>query len=310
MKFNELLPKTIGIYKINFPNGKIYIGLSKDIQRRLKEHLYGNKDTPCDNAIRKYFQNINEITFDILDKYDELNYEILSEREKYWIEYYESTDKTKGYNLTPGGLIIKGDCETLPWAKFTLKEIISIYNDLLDREKYPFIYQIAEKYQVTRNTIADINSGKTYHIDSYNYPIRDTKNEKPYFLGSNNPNASLSEETILQTISLILNSSKTFKTIAREMNLSESTVGRINKGDKISYSFCEYSYPLRNTQVKHSKIIEEAELTNIYNDLLNSSLSIAAIAKKYNRSKETLYRINKGEIVKYIRTDLSYPIRK
>lgn len=27
-----------GIYKINFPNGKCYIGMSCDIERRLKEH--------------------------------------------------------------------------------------------------------------------------------------------------------------------------------------------------------------------------------------------------------------------------------
>lgn len=27
-----------GIYKINFPNGKSYIGLSNNIARRLKEH--------------------------------------------------------------------------------------------------------------------------------------------------------------------------------------------------------------------------------------------------------------------------------
>lgn len=35
MKIIDLKPKTQGIYKITFPNGKIYIGLSVDIKRRM-----------------------------------------------------------------------------------------------------------------------------------------------------------------------------------------------------------------------------------------------------------------------------------
>ena len=31
-------PKVAGIYKINFPNNKCYIGLSNNIPRRMKEH--------------------------------------------------------------------------------------------------------------------------------------------------------------------------------------------------------------------------------------------------------------------------------
>lgn len=40
MKYRiEDCPTTIsGIYKINFPNGKSYIGLSNNILRRIKEH--------------------------------------------------------------------------------------------------------------------------------------------------------------------------------------------------------------------------------------------------------------------------------
>ena len=30
--------KKSGIYKINFPNGKSYIGMSVDIENRIKEH--------------------------------------------------------------------------------------------------------------------------------------------------------------------------------------------------------------------------------------------------------------------------------
>ena len=33
-------PKVAGIYKINFPNGKCYIGLSNNIPRRMKDNLF------------------------------------------------------------------------------------------------------------------------------------------------------------------------------------------------------------------------------------------------------------------------------
>ena len=52
----------IGIYKfVNKINGKIYIGQSNDIQRRIKDHYYkahnptgGNYHSPLHLAIRKY----------------------------------------------------------------------------------------------------------------------------------------------------------------------------------------------------------------------------------------------------------------
>lgn len=36
-------PNIAGIYKINFPNGKCYIGLSNNILRRMKEHEHDKR---------------------------------------------------------------------------------------------------------------------------------------------------------------------------------------------------------------------------------------------------------------------------
>lgn len=38
MKYQEIPTNLSGIYKINFPNGKIYIGRAKDIKTRIREH--------------------------------------------------------------------------------------------------------------------------------------------------------------------------------------------------------------------------------------------------------------------------------
>lgn len=50
----DLQPSMMGIYKINFPNNKIYIGKSIDIKRRIFEHnCPSNNQTPCDKAINE-----------------------------------------------------------------------------------------------------------------------------------------------------------------------------------------------------------------------------------------------------------------
>lgn len=98
-KLSELPAQTCGIYKINYPNGKIYIGLSVDIKRRMAEHNSCSKTKlmPCDQAI-KALGKITEIEILELCSKEELD-----DREKYWIAYYNSTNPDIGYNLTPGG---------------------------------------------------------------------------------------------------------------------------------------------------------------------------------------------------------------
>ena len=97
----------IGIYKItNLLNGKIYIGQSVDIQKRLKAHFAYAKNknskeynTSIHNAIRKY----GEENF-ICEILVECKEEDLDDLEQYYINYFNSTDRNIGYNLTTGGL--------------------------------------------------------------------------------------------------------------------------------------------------------------------------------------------------------------
>lgn len=91
----------IGIYKIqNKQNGKIYIGQSNDIERRIKEHCYPNryKKSRCliDYAIHKY--GVENFTYETVE---ECSLEELNDREQYWIQYYDS--RKKGYNCSDGG---------------------------------------------------------------------------------------------------------------------------------------------------------------------------------------------------------------
>lgn len=91
------------IYKItNNINGKCYIGKTlNSIEERWKEHLHDYqksrcKDRPLYCALNKYgIENF------LIEQIEECDENILSEREQYWIKYYNSYHY--GYNATLGG---------------------------------------------------------------------------------------------------------------------------------------------------------------------------------------------------------------
>lgn len=94
------------IYKVtNLVNQKVYIGQSiNSLNHRKKQHYkeskyHKNDTTYFHNALRKYKEQ--DFIWEIIE---ELNSkEELNEKEIYWINYYQSTDKEKGYNLKFGG---------------------------------------------------------------------------------------------------------------------------------------------------------------------------------------------------------------
>lgn len=94
------LPKYLScIYKLDFPSGKIYIGKSIDLARRMHEHNKPHEfSTVVDCAIKKYYGKIDTVT--ILER---CNPNMLNEREKYWIQLYNATDRNIGYNISDGG---------------------------------------------------------------------------------------------------------------------------------------------------------------------------------------------------------------
>lgn len=91
------------IYKIkNNINNKIYIGkTNQSIEERFKEHCEDSvkrvkEKRPLYSAMNKYgIENFS------IEEVEKCSPEVLSEREKYWIEYYGSFKY--GYNATKGG---------------------------------------------------------------------------------------------------------------------------------------------------------------------------------------------------------------
>lgn len=60
-----------GVYKITFPNGKIYIGISNNMYRRMLEHNTDFRNNlPIENAIKKYGKITQFEILEIIDPKD------------------------------------------------------------------------------------------------------------------------------------------------------------------------------------------------------------------------------------------------
>lgn len=112
MKYNN---GKSGIYIItNLVNGKVYIGKTKNFYKRYYQYLYSikTKDTRKINnyllsSIEKY--GIENFSFEVLEF---CSIELTSERELYWIEFYNSINRDSGYNLrldSSTGMIVHKD---------------------------------------------------------------------------------------------------------------------------------------------------------------------------------------------------------
>ena len=88
----------VGVYKItNSANGKVYIGQSIDVDRRIMRHKKDleNGRSICKELQHDYDENQGGISFSVLC---ECSVDELDDKEKGYIEEYDSTNPLKGYN--------------------------------------------------------------------------------------------------------------------------------------------------------------------------------------------------------------------
>lgn len=200
IKLTELKNGISGIYKINYPNGKIYIGQSNDIKRRMYEHnnvnrLKNHYNAPCDLAIQKYGR-IEEI--EILEK--DIDISLLNERERYWISFYKSNNKDIGYNLTPGGSSLKG--EEHPKSKLSDEEILDIRKRRFQGERKKDVYKLYEN-KILFSGFEHIWLGRTAPHIGKEFIIPTNEISRQIYSsiansGENNGMAKLSKEKVLK----------------------------------------------------------------------------------------------------------------
>lgn len=158
----------IGIYKItNNINNHCYIGQSRQIEKRWNNHKIASSNKndkgynyPLYKAFRKY--GIDNFTFEIIE---ECAIEQLNDKEIYWINYYNPE-----YNQTTGG-----DYTIIP-QKLNMGKVLEIQQILINDQEGKISHkELAEKYNVHKDTIRDINVGRTWYNENLTYPLHLSK---------------------------------------------------------------------------------------------------------------------------------------
>jgi len=94
------------IYKYTFPNGKVYIGQTKNPRSRMAQHL-SEKTGARNVAFWRAYKKFGQYTYDEIEIIEETTAEALRDKlnflEQLYIEQYQSTNPNHGYNLTSGG---------------------------------------------------------------------------------------------------------------------------------------------------------------------------------------------------------------
>ncbi len=151
------------IYKItNLINQKIYIGQTvKTVQKRFTQHKNNsNKEYFSQIVLYKAFNKYGIENF-TCDEIEEVENSLLDDREKYWIEYYDSY--FNGYNSTLGG-------RATQLYNWDVDDIIEKYLELKSARKvakligcdHSTIDRILNENGVKRFTSAEQNSKPIY----------------------------------------------------------------------------------------------------------------------------------------------------
>lgn len=180
-----------GIYLItNKLNNWKYIGQSKNIDARWNAHRR-NINNPIEHkscpklykAFKQY--GLDNFIFSVIEEVKDTTK--LTEREIYWINFYDSIKN--GYNsMLPD---ISGVLN--PKHKLQIQDVLIIQEDLMHSTKT--IASIAIQYDVQLSTIYRINRGETWYNSNLSYPLRTwTEEARP---GSQNGRSNFTEEEVL-----------------------------------------------------------------------------------------------------------------
>jgi len=274
------------IYKVtNLINNKLYIGQTVNFKKRKERHLYeakrGKSKLYFSRALKKY-GNINFL-WEIIDSAN--SKDELSNKEKYWIDYYDTYNN--GYNLTHGGEGISGYVHNLTedQRNYRRNNIASsrgskwfyIYN--IDSKKC--IGEFASRVLMAKAINCDIETIKKYLYYDKPYNInRHILIEKDSFLKDNLDNILINASTFL-----VFNS-KSFEFIGEWNNINRCVkdlkfsknkiVSGLNCKNGVSekYIFCyKYFYKGKIT-LKEKCASSESGLFFVFNKNTNKCLGM------------------------------------
>ena len=97
----------------NLVNGKKYVGQTTCFHRRMGTYRHTYPNAYMERAVNKHGLDNFDIT--ILER--DVPLDKLDEREQYWLDYYQSYDLDKGYNICKVAGTTKGVTHTEEWCQ-------------------------------------------------------------------------------------------------------------------------------------------------------------------------------------------------
>ena len=154
--------KIAGIYEIkNINSGKVYIGQSKDIMIRWRDHIARLKSQKHDNKYLQHAWNkygAEAFTFSILEEC-EPDFDKLNELEIKWIGLKNALDHNVGYNIASGG----GNAN--PYAGMDEESHKKLCEDISKRQKkyfetHPSPWKGKRTSEEVKRHLSEINTGE------------------------------------------------------------------------------------------------------------------------------------------------------
>ena len=177
----------IGIYKITNKNtGKVYIGQSDNIERRLSEHKQKRTQT-IDNYINVL--GVENFDFEILE---ECKKEDLDLKEKEYIKKYNS--QIEGYNIQSGGYN-NSQGESNGRARLTEEDVIFIRTDYQNHESPKEIFEKYLSEKITKSSFQSVWQGRAWA--NIMPEVYTEENKKYYISEQQKTKSSLSKEEVL-----------------------------------------------------------------------------------------------------------------
>lgn len=222
-------------YKKKDEDKIVYVGQTVNLNNRHYRHF---KIDPWDNCLKEYnyplsrgIRKYGEDAYELIILEKNLKKEKMNEREKYWIEYYDTY--YNGYNQSLGGsapVMVKHDEE----------EIDNVIKLLKDTNKT--FQEIANECNISLTHVYNINTGQRRRRDGLIYPIRSNKEKGTKGL-------KFSQEECKEIHEFIINNpSEKITKIAEKFNCSVWVINQIIKGATKAYRLEEYNYPLRTSK--------------------------------------------------------------
>lgn len=169
-------------------------------------------------------------------------------------------------------------------------------------------------YEILEGPVENYNEREKYWIRFFNsiapngYNIMEGGEDPPIRRGLKNNKSKFTEENIQELKQLLPNPNITLSEIAAYFGVSYHTISSFNLGK--TYFDKTIQYPIRRFQCsgEHSNMVPDEVVDKIIDEIINTDNSFRSIANKYKVNHSQVTAINEGNVVRYKKSNLIYPL--